>query len=348
MLRVFFLERSFFCVLVLLILNPNFVLMIQKIGIIGSGKMGLDIFNYLSEYNFAIVWHILLDEDLEKHKKGFLKKLNRKKKHGLLSDEEFNKKSNYILTNNLSDFGGCDLIIESIVEDEDVKKKVFAELESYVSSECIFVSNSSSIYPWKLQNKIPVYGMHFFYPVAFKNTVEIIAETESDQRVELLKTFIKNIDKTEFIQNRETAFLLNRFLLLLQIESLNIKNKYNLSFEVFDAISKQIIPDFGLFEMMDHVGHKTMFKSIQNYSALDNDQRNFQPLLKILEECIDNNKNLIDETVSLGKNEIESEVLLELDQIIQRSFKMYCDEFGLGRRLFASSIDDFCGLEIEI
>ena len=77
--------------------------MIHNIGIIGSGKMGLDIFNYLSDFNFKLTWFILFEEEKDRLQKSFNRKISRQLKHELITQEQYNQKSNYVLTNDLSD-----------------------------------------------------------------------------------------------------------------------------------------------------------------------------------------------------------------------------------------------------
>ena len=152
--------------------------MIKKIGIIGSGKMGADIFNYLSDYNYNLYWFILFEEEKDKLQKSFSKKISRQLKHGLISKVQYNSKNDFILTNRLNDLVNCDLIIESIVEEKNEKLKLFRDLQQIVSKECIVASNSSSILPSLLSKSSPVIGMHFFYPVSFKNTVELVVHED--------------------------------------------------------------------------------------------------------------------------------------------------------------------------
>ena len=322
--------------------------MIQKVGIVGSGKMGTDIFNYLSDFNYDLVWFILLDDERESLQKSFIKKLNRKRKHGLIDDKEFNHKSNFKLTSDFFSFASCDLIIESIVEDEKIKKQVISEIEKHVSSECILVSNSSSILPSKLKKTIPVFGMHFFYPISFKNTVELIIPDNSDEtRIHILKDFLIQINKQIFIQDEKNAFLLNRFLLQLQIKAFAIQQEQSLSYQQFDLISKEIIPDYGLFEMMDHVGHKTMYNSILNYSKMEEDQSKYYDLLEELKIKIATNKSFVSNLPSVDLNDDEKQAIIGMvKNEVELALLNYSDRYGIDKVFLLNSIQDFCGLSI--
>ena len=143
------------------------------------------------------------------------------------------------------------------------------------------------------------------------------------------------------------AFLLNRFLLEIQIESLDLVKKFNLTFAQFDSISKKLIPDFGIFELVDHVGHQTMYSSIENYASMSKDKFRYTRFLDIIEIKINRNENF---SVSLENCDVSSEdsdkVLIELRSIIKVVFTNFLLDFDLEAKLFKSMLVDFCGLNI--
>jgi len=322
--------------------------MIKHIGIVGSGKMGAGIFNYLSEFEYHITWYILFDDEKDKLKKSFQKKIGRQLKNEIINKIDFNRKSQYIFTTEIQDLASCDLIIESITEDKSEKQNLFKTLEGIVNSECLFVSNSSSIFSSDLQNKITVFGMHFFYPVAFKDTVELIISDNSDGEVSSeLKDFLQTIKKKTFVQTRENPFLLNRFLLNIQAKALELKNKYVISYNQLDMVSKELIPDFGLFEMMDHVGHKTMYNSIRNYSLLEKKPQKYSDLLFALKQKIETNSdfNSDDDSTELSDT-ILSEIRENLVSEINTTLKYFSSEFSINEQKLYNYVNDFCGLSI--
>ena len=77
---------------------------IQKIGIIGSGKMGSDIFNYLSDYNFDIVWYTRNPEHKMTLRETFEKKIKRQLKHGIIDQNIFDLRNNYKIIAQIKDF----------------------------------------------------------------------------------------------------------------------------------------------------------------------------------------------------------------------------------------------------
>lgn len=320
--------------------------MLKHIGIVGSGKMGVGIFNYLSDFEYHITWYILFEDEKEKLKKSFEKKIRRQLKNQIINDDVFIKKSDFIFTTDIQNLAPCDLIIESITEDKSEKQNLFKALEGLVKSECLFVSNSSSIIPTELKNNIPVFGMHFFYPVAYKDAVELIIPDNSDEKqTSALKGFLQKVKKNAFVQTEKQAFLLNRFLLHIQMKALELIQIYNITYKQLDSVSKELIPDFGLFEMMDHVGHQTMFNSIQNYSILENNNMKFEDLLGELKIrmktktifCSDEDVSNLDESIALKvKNILQTE--------IEENQRQFVNKFEVESKLFNEYLNDFCGL----
>lgn len=329
----------------LVFLSRNKPIMIRKIGIIGSGKMGLDIFNYLSDFNFNLTLHSLFEDEKEKLQNSFQKKISRQLKHAIISQEQYNIKNKFLITNNLNDFEDCDLIIESIIENKEEKKKLFKELELIVKRDCIFASNSSSNIPSSLSCNVPVIGMHFFYPVPFKNVVELIVHDGLSQEiVELTKSFLSTINKKVFIQNEQNAFLLNRFLLDIQVKAIEIVQQYKISFGQFDYAIQNIIPDFGVFEMMDQVGHVTMYNSILNYSKLDRDGERFSILLEELKLKIDANLNFNDNKIKELSEKKRTEINSVIVNYSIELFNRYLLEYKVDPLFFNESLNDFCGI----
>ena len=326
---------------------------IKTIGIIGSGKMGSDLFNYLSDFNFHLIWYTRNKEHQDTLKKTFHKKIKRQLKHGIINHEIFNLKNDYQITYDIKDFANCDLIIESIIEDADIKVELFRKLEKLVKSSCILASNSSSILPSEISRDIKtrnrILGVHFFYPIALKNVVEVISSEYTDEiTIEKIKIFLNEIKRFYIVQNEHNAFILNRFLLQLQIRALELMNKYELSFIQMDRIAKKIVAEFGLFEMMDHVGHYTMYNTVLNYSRMDLNKKKYEPLLKELQgrkrdtgtHLFVNTEDEVEE-INIVK---EREILEELKITANQYFQIYSEEFQINLFGLKKSLEEFCGI----
>ena len=319
---------------------------IKTIGIIGSGKMGSDIFHYLSDFNFTLKWYILFDDEKEKLQKSFHKKIARQLKHGIITEEQFKEKSLYVFSTDLLEFSDCDLIIESITEEIQLKQNLFIKLNHIVHKKCLFVSNSSSILPSQLSKYHTVTGMHFFYPVSFKKIVELIRKDDSVLiEIETLKRFLTAINKNVFEQDESNAFILNRFLLDIQLKAFELSKTHSIDYIHFDFILASLIPDFGIFEMIDQVGLQTMYNAISNYAQMDDNPNRFNSFLDEVKTKIELNipfcnKN---EDITIDANYTKY-ILNDTKFFIQALIIEYTERYNIPTSLLKEYLEDFCGL----
>jgi 3-hydroxybutyryl-CoA dehydrogenase len=264
----------------------------KKLGIIGKGKMGRDIFNYLMPYDYSIVWICRKEKDKKELKRIFDKKLQRKLKRGDIDNSTFNtKKKNVIISSYLEDVALCDIIIESITEDLQMKKDLFAYISSLVNRQCILTTNTSSIslakileeYEWKQR----VAGLHFFYPIKFKNIVEINTTSYCNaETIATLKQFLHDIDRRHVILPESDNFILNKILADVQAQAYRIHEENILSIQEIDEMLKDYLFPVGVFEMMDSVGLNTILISIKNYCEKKPDKNFYTPWINSMENLV--------------------------------------------------------------
>lgn len=247
---------------------------INTIGIVGGGKMGTSIFNWLSQFNDGLIW--VVRSNHEKARKKYNRKLQRAFKNELLSENSFNRRSvNHIITNKLSALQPCDLVIETIAENLNDKKDLVKQLLLVVRDDVVIATNSSSFFPWQLSDnknqQKRIVGLHFFYPVNFKNVVEFICVNETDSQNIKIKQLLSSKGITIIQQNATNAFLLNRLMLQLQVEAFRLHESGGYSiFEIDKAVDTFLFP-IGLFVMMDHIGLDILQTAVQNYALLESD-----------------------------------------------------------------------------
>ncbi len=262
------------------------------IGIIGEGKMGSNIFNYLLDFDFTLVWICSQDADPEGLQKGFLKKISRKLATGIITKEQFHtKKTGITITKNLNAAAACDLIIEAIPEIPEKKQAIFQRLDVITRTDCLFTSNSSSINPGGMipseARKQTFAGLHFFYPVGLKNIVEItFPETASDETRMKLYKFCDNIQRKFLVLNEKNSFILNRIFLDFQNEAYQLVKNGHISMKNLDELVRNNFFPFGVFDFMDSVGLDTMLSAIKNYIADYPHQDYFSSLINELNEKI--------------------------------------------------------------
>jgi len=262
------------------------------VGVIGSGKMGADIFNYLSDFDIKLIWVCSKNADIEKIKTRFTKRQERALNNSLISSEEYYKKiESIVITTEYQDLKDCTLIIESITENEKLKADLFKTLDKIINKDCIFTSNSSSISPEILSESVgrkeKFLNLHFFYPVKLKNISEIISSgTTSDKSIDYVKGFMAYINKFYLLQDNKSAFILNRLFLELQAEAYNIFINSDKTIEEIDIITKNKLFPIGIFEMMDHVGLDTMCSSVKKYINYSEDKNKYFPIIEGLEKLV--------------------------------------------------------------
>ncbi|MCK9422855.1 MAG: 3-hydroxyacyl-CoA dehydrogenase family protein [Bacteroidales bacterium] len=264
---------------------------IQKTGIIGEGKMGSGIFNYLLDFDLELTWICSKEADIGKIQKQFGKRINRSLEVGIIDENKYRSLQKTIISREISDLYQCDLIIEAIPEDIGLKRSLFEQLHPVINPGCIFASNSSSINPSILstpdlrQDKF--IGLHFFYPVALKNIVEftVTAQTSSTTR-SLIHSFLDKIQRFYLTLNERNSFILNKLFLDVQLEAILIVNEGHCSYQQMDEIIKKHMFPFGVFDFMDSVGIDTMLVSIGNYITGYPNKSYYEPLVSKLQELV--------------------------------------------------------------
>ncbi len=232
---------------------------ITKGGVLGAGIMGGGIAQLLSGRG---VWVRLKDINWDAIAKGLKAaydvnqsavKRRRMKPHELTA-----KMAMISGSINYEGFHNCDIVIEAVVENIDVKKKVFAELAANVSPKTILASNTSSLSVTEMGKAVPdptkIIGFHFFNPVHRMPLIEIITtpQTSTETLVTTLE-FAKKLGKMPIIVKDAPGFLVNRVLLGYINEASRILEEGG-SIEAID----KIVTDFGLpmgpFTLSDEVG----------------------------------------------------------------------------------------------
>jgi 3-hydroxybutyryl-CoA dehydrogenase len=189
---------------------------IKKIGVVGGGIMGGGIAQVSAQAGYEVVMSEINDELLNKGLAGINSILTRNVEKGRMSQEDKDATLARIKgTTNTKDFSDCDLVIEAIIENMDLKKKVFAELDKICPKHAILATNTSclSVIDMAKATNRPeqVLGMHFFNPVPVMRLLELVKTIlTSDEALETARKFGESIGKTVSVSPDIPAFVVDQ------------------------------------------------------------------------------------------------------------------------------------------
>ncbi|WP_298900204.1 3-hydroxyacyl-CoA dehydrogenase NAD-binding domain-containing protein [uncultured Psychroserpens sp.] len=234
----------------------------MNVGIIGSGTMGSGIAQVAATAGCKVKLYDTNQNALDKAKAALEKILNRLIEKGridTLGKERIQNNIAYV--DRLKDLSDSNLTIEAIIENLEIKKKVFSELETYVADDCIIASNTSSLsiasIAASLQKPERCIGIHFFNPAPLMKLVEVIPAIQTAKNV--LDISVKTISdwkKVVAVAKDTPGFIVNRVARPFYGESLRIYEEGIADFATIDW-SLKTIGGFrmGPFELMDFIGN---------------------------------------------------------------------------------------------
>ena len=214
----------------------------MKVGIIGAGTMGSGIAQAFAQTAGYEVCLCDINEQFAangkaKIAKGFEKKIAKGKMEQAAADEILAK----ITTGTKEICGDCDLIVEAAIENMEIKKQTFKELQEICKPEAMFATNTSSLSITEIGAGLdrPVIGMHFFNPAPVMKLVEVIAGLNTPaEMVEKIKAISEEIGKVPVQVEEAAGFVVNRILIPMINEAVGIYADGVASVEGIDAAMK--------------------------------------------------------------------------------------------------------------
>ncbi len=188
----------------------------KRIGIVGAGKMGTAIAQWCALHNLGV---ILQDSDATQLKHGVevIRELFcAEQEAGRVTPAAAHRAMGGIgITTSLEDFDFCELVIETVPEQAEAKREIFAALSKVVSPQCILASCASTISPGEIAGGIStpgrVIGLHFFHPVNRVPLVEMILDAQTDRSTaERALAFVKSLGKTAMVTRSHHGSLVVR------------------------------------------------------------------------------------------------------------------------------------------
>ncbi|HZW62453.1 MAG TPA: 3-hydroxyacyl-CoA dehydrogenase NAD-binding domain-containing protein [Flavobacteriaceae bacterium] len=246
-----------------------------NIGIIGSGTMGSGIAQVAATAGCKVSLYDTSLEALDKAKVSLNKILTRLVEKERIDEAEkkrIQESINYV--NHLKDLASSRITIEAIIENLEIKKKVFSTLETYVSEDCIIASNTSSLSIASIASALKkperCIGIHFFNPAPLMQLVEVIPAIQTAPEVLQKSTqLISDWGKTVAVAKDTPGFIVNRVARPFYGEALRIYEEGIADFTTIDFSLKKLGGfKMGPFELMDFIGNdvnytvtETVFKA---------------------------------------------------------------------------------------
>ncbi len=200
----------------------------KKIGVIGSGTMGAGIVQVAAQAGYSVVMRDLNQEALDKGMKTIEKNLDRLVKKEKISEDDKKEILSRVKTSlDIKDVADVDVIIEAAVENMEIKKKIFAELDEVVKGDAILATNTSSLSITEIAaaTKRPdkVIGMHFFNPVPMMKLIELIKGVATSQETyDNISKLCEDMKKTVVKVEEAPGFVVNRILIPMINEAVGI------------------------------------------------------------------------------------------------------------------------------
>jgi len=265
---------------------------IKKLGVVGAGAMGNGIAQVAAQIGCEVVMRDIKDEFVERGMKSIDRFLSRSVEKGKLEPGGKDAIVGRIKgTTEMSQLKDMDFVIEVVIEDLELKKSVFKELDELCSPEVIIASNTSSMSITEIAASTNrperICGMHFFNPVPLMRLVEVIRGfSTSDETIAVTTGFAKKMGKiTVEVKKDSPGFIVNRIMIPHMLEAIKIVEEGIASVEDVDtAVKNGLNYPMGPFELMDLTGIDiAYFVSEYFYKELNKESKWVSPgLLKTM------------------------------------------------------------------
>jgi 3-hydroxybutyryl-CoA dehydrogenase len=261
---------------------------LNTVGVIGCGLMGSGIAEVCARAGFRVVVREINEDLLQNGLDRIRKSLGKAVARGKISQEQADQTLARIQgTLELADFAGCDLVIEAAIENMDLKKEIFAELDHILPPHAILASNTSSLCITEMASVTSrgdkVLGIHFFNPVPVMPLIEFVRTIlTSDETMAAAHEFGASLGKTMVTAKDTPGFIVNRLLIPYLLQAVQIYEDGLATREDIDtAIKLGLAHPMGPLTLLDFVGlDTTLFIADAMYDEYKDPRYAAPPLLR--------------------------------------------------------------------
>jgi len=262
---------------------------IEKVGVVGFGTMGSGIAQVCAESGYQVIASATSEEKVERGLNSIEKTLVKNVEKGKLSPED--KKSilarikGVVSVSDFSSFSECDLIIEAVTEDMEIKKKVFAMIDVVCPDHTIFSTNTSTLSVIDLARvtKRPekVMGLHFFTPVPVMQLVEIVKTiATSEETIKVGQKFVKSLGKISIIAPDIPGLLANRLISTFYLSAIRmVEANIATAQDIDTAMRFGYNHPMGPLAVIDLIGLDVFLKAVTSIYEGTNDPQYAPPTL---------------------------------------------------------------------
>ncbi len=234
---------------------------IQRVGVVGFGAMGSGIAQVCAVAGSHVAVREVDQAAIDRGWRTVDGSLARVVKAGRMTEEDAKAaRARIAPSTSFAAFADRDLVIEAVLEIPDVKRTVFEELDRICPPATIFASNTSSlpIVDMAIHTTRPdrFAGLHFFNPAPVMQLVEVVrALTTSDETVETLRAYVKQLGKTPVVSKDVAGFIVNRLLVPYMLDAIRVLEQGIASADEIDtAVKLGLRHPMGPFELLDYTG----------------------------------------------------------------------------------------------
>ncbi len=237
----------------------------MKVAVIGAGTMGSGIAQVAAQAGHPVVLFDTRHDAVEKALAGLRRTLDKLVEKGKLTGEQADGIHGRITpASDLKDLAGSGLVIEAIIEDLGIKKKLFAELEGLLGVDAVLATNTSSLsvtaIAGGLQQPERVIGLHFFNPAPLLPLVEVVPGLATDPALPPRMMGLMQVwGKTPVVCKDTPGFIVNRVARPFYGEAIRIYEEGIADMPTIDAAMKSAGFKMGPFELMDLIGNDINF-----------------------------------------------------------------------------------------
>ncbi len=259
---------------------------IERVGVVGCGLMGSGIVEVVAKCGYKVIVREQTPELLNSGMKRLTDSLERAVSKGKLAAEDRDAAQARIVgTTDMNALSECDLVVEAVVENLDLKRKIFAELDAVTPPHAILASNTSSLAVTDMAaaTKRPdrVLGLHFMQPVPVMPLLEMVRTfLTSEETFQTAKAFGESLGKTIVVSKDNPGFIVNLLLIPYLLQAIEELEKGVATKEDFDAaIRLGLNHPMGPFTLLDFVGLDTALFVADSVFEETKDQRFAAPPL---------------------------------------------------------------------